>query len=74
MKTHRAFKPGTRLYMIVKAPDKSYNAEGVVVWAKRVTPGLLQLVKTGMGIKFTHVDPGLVDVYEKKLKAETLNR
>jgi Tfp pilus assembly protein PilZ len=72
IKTYRAFKPGTRLYLIIKAADKSYDAEGAVVWAKRVTPGLLQFVKTGMGIKFTHVDPELVDIYEKKLKAERI--
>jgi Tfp pilus assembly protein PilZ len=68
LKTNRVFKPGTKIYMSIETPDKGFEAEGVVVWAKRVTPRMVQLVKTGMGVKFTHVDHELLHIYEEKLK------
>jgi hypothetical protein len=70
LKTYMAFNPGTRLYMSIKTDDKIYKADGFVVWIKKVPPGLVQLIKTDMGIKFTHVDQELVDLYEEKFKAE----
>jgi Tfp pilus assembly protein PilZ len=70
VKTDRAFEPGTKIYMAIEADYKIYGAEGVVVWSKRITPGLVQLVKTDMGIKFTHVDHELVNFYEEKIKED----
>ncbi len=66
IKTNGVYKPGTRLYLVVENDDRSYEAEGVVVWAKKVTPKLVRNVKNGMGIKFTHVNPELVDLYQEK--------
>lgn len=54
--------------MIVETDDKSYGAEGVVTWVKNVPLGFVRIVKHSVGIKFTHADPELVDLYEEKLK------
>jgi Tfp pilus assembly protein PilZ len=70
IKTNMSFTPGTQLYLIIETVDKSYKAEGVVVWAEQITPGLVQLIKTGMGIKFTHVDHEFIHLYEEKFNDE----
>ena len=66
IQTNRVFQPGTKLYMIIEVASRRFEAEGVVVWAKKVPPNLIQLVKNGMGIRFTRVDGDLMDVYNKK--------
>jgi hypothetical protein len=66
MKTYWAFEPGTTLYLLIDGVCKRYGAEGVVVWSKRLRPGVVQLETTGMGIKFTYVDNELFDLYEQK--------
>jgi Tfp pilus assembly protein PilZ len=68
LKTNKVFDPGTKLYMLIDTHEKSYKAEGVVVWERRVAPKSVQIVKVGMGIKFTHVDHELVDLYHDLLK------
>jgi Tfp pilus assembly protein PilZ len=70
VKTSVAFSPGTKLYLLIETAEKIYKAEGVVAWSNHTTPGLVQLVKTGMGIKFTYVDQELVDLYEEKFRDE----
>jgi hypothetical protein len=37
IKTDTFYRPGTILYMIIGTDDKSYGAEGVVTWAKKVS-------------------------------------
>jgi Tfp pilus assembly protein PilZ len=68
IKTNTLYKPGTRLFMVIETADKSYDAEGIVTWVKKVPLRLIQTARYSMGIKFTHVDPELIDLYEKKLK------
>ncbi len=70
IKTNKLFNPGTKLYLAVDTLDKSYRAEGVVVWINKNPPVLLRLIKNGMGIKFTRVDRELMDIYEEKFRAE----
>jgi Tfp pilus assembly protein PilZ len=70
VKTNVAFSPGTKLHLIIETADKIYRADGVVAWSNQTTPGLVQLLKTGMGIKFSHVDQGLIDLYEEKFRDE----
>jgi Tfp pilus assembly protein PilZ len=72
IKTNKVFPPGTKLYLTIEASDKSYEAEGVVVWAKKVPPRLVRAVKNGMGIMFTRVDQEWLDIYQKKLKTAGL--
>jgi Tfp pilus assembly protein PilZ len=72
--TNWAYEPGTKLYMAIEAAGDIYGAEGVVVWTKRITPGFVQLVKTGMGVRFTDVDEELVNFYEEKIKEEIAQR
>jgi Tfp pilus assembly protein PilZ len=69
VKTNRVYGPGTRLYLVIDTPDRRYEAQGVVVWAKKVPQMVAPYVKHGMGIKFTHVKQDLVDLYKEKLKA-----
>jgi hypothetical protein len=72
VKTNLAFEPGTRLHLVIEDAGKRYGAKGIVVWSKRITPRLVQLVKTSMGIKFMHVDDGLIRFYEEKIKEELI--
>jgi Tfp pilus assembly protein PilZ len=67
VKTNRIYRPGTKLYLIIETSNKSYEAEGIVVWAKKVPPRLVRVVKNGMGIRFTNVCQELVDLYIEKL-------
>jgi hypothetical protein len=55
--------------MVIETADRSYEAEGVVAWSNKVPSKPARIAKKGMGIKFTHVDPELVDLYEEKLRA-----
>ncbi|MBI5599343.1 MAG: PilZ domain-containing protein [Deltaproteobacteria bacterium] len=66
IKTNKVFTPGTRLYMVIELGGSVFNAEGTVVWAKKAPPGLVRHVKTGMGIRFTHADEGLLRLYHEK--------
>jgi hypothetical protein len=69
VKTKKAFAPGTRLHLFIDCAYKSYAAEGVVSWAKKVSPLLAWMGKNSMGIKFTQVDHRLVDFYEQKIES-----
>ena len=71
IQTSKVFGQGTRLYMLIEATDKSYEAEGVVTWAKKVPPRLIQHIKNGMGVKFTYVNKELLDRYADRLKIVT---
>jgi Tfp pilus assembly protein PilZ len=55
VRTHRVFRPGTRLYLELKFPDRSFAMRGRVAWAKTVPPQLALVVDCGMGIRF--LDP-----------------
>lgn len=68
VKTNKVYKPGTRLYLVIDARKRNYEAEGVVMWAKKVPVRLVQVLKNGMGIKFTHVSKELVELYQERLK------
>lgn len=68
IKTDIDYRPDTRLYIIIKTVDKSCEADGLVVWSKKATPGLTPFVKNGMGIKFTSVDQELLQLYEKEIR------
>ncbi len=60
------FKPGTKIYLTVFINESSFDAEGVVAWAKKPQPGIISVVKNGMGIEFTSVDKGLLDICKEK--------
>ena len=66
IQTNRVFTPGTKIYLVIETSGRRFRAEGVVIWAKKVPPNFIQLVKNGMGIKFTRVDKELLDAYRKK--------
>jgi Tfp pilus assembly protein PilZ len=66
LKTNRVFDAGTRLYLRISIGDKEYAAEGVVAWSKKVPHGMEQILKCGMGIRFTRVDDGLIRYYGDK--------
>jgi Tfp pilus assembly protein PilZ len=74
IKTNWAYEPGAKLQMAIDVAGNLYSAEGVVIWAKRITPGFVQLVKTDMGVRFTDVDEGLVNFYEEKIREEIAER
>lgn len=67
IKTNTVFKPGTKLYMSIEVEDRSFDATGVVQWAKRVPPRLINLVKCGMGVKFLEVDKRLINHYKTRV-------
>lgn len=69
IKTNSVFTSGTRLYLTIVTSDNRYEAEGVVVWAKKVPHRMVAIAKNGMGIKFTHVDKGLMGLYHERLHA-----
>ena len=67
IRTNKIFKPGTKLHMNFELDEKTTcHAVGIVQWAKAVPGGLSMVIKTGMGIKFTHIEEGLLAVYKKK--------
>jgi hypothetical protein len=72
IKTKIVHKPGTRLNMVIHIDDMSYKAEGVVAWWENhySSSRLAPVLKCRMGIRFTHVDPGVVEIYQQKMKAD----
>ncbi|HLE09397.1 MAG TPA: PilZ domain-containing protein [Thermodesulfobacteriota bacterium] len=68
IKTNAIFMSGTKLHLSVVTADKKYEAEGVVAWAKKSPQHLVPVVKNGIGVRFTHADPGLIGLYEEKVK------
>ena len=69
VKTNKVYKPGTRLHLVIDTRERNYEAEGVVMWARKVPVRLVQVLKNGMGIKFTRVSKELVGLYQEKVKA-----
>ncbi len=67
IKTNRVFTPGTRLVMEIEVDDTVFNAEGVVVWAKKVPPALSRIMRNGMGIRFTRLDRDVLTIYASKV-------
>ncbi|MBE9531629.1 MAG: PilZ domain-containing protein [Proteobacteria bacterium] len=67
VKTNRVFTPGTRIYMTIKVHNNNFDCEGMVRWAKRVPPGLERVARCGMGIKFSTVPQGLLNIYKEKI-------
>ena len=70
LKTNRVFKPGSRIYMTIEIHKELFECEGEVRWAKRVPPGLERIARCGMGIKFSKVPQGLIDIYKGKLPSK----
>lgn len=68
IKTAFVFEVGTKLNMLLESNGKKYQAEGEVMWAKKVPPGLSSVVKCGMGVRFTSVDEDFIALH--KVKAE----
>src|ERR1039457_5632 len=66
IKSAFVFNPGSKLVMELLMPDESIvNLKGVVVWAKRVPPNMIHLIKkAGMGIMFTKIENGK-ELFEK---------
>jgi len=67
IKTNNVYKPGTKVFVKIDTKEEVYKAEGIVAWAKKVPPRLATLVKNGMGIRFTTIDRGLVDLYRNRV-------
>lgn len=66
IKTNTVYKPGTKLYLVIETPTKSYEAEGIVAWARKAPQRMIHIVKNGMGIKFTRVEKELIELYKEK--------
>ncbi len=62
----RIFKPDTKLYLTIIINDNSFDAEGIVAWAKKAPTSLIKISRSGMGIEFTSVDKGLLDICKEK--------
>lgn len=62
IKTNNVFEKGTLLRLRIETQGKSYLAEGEVMWSKVVPRGLDRVVKNGMGIRFTEIDPAFVEL------------
>jgi Tfp pilus assembly protein PilZ len=56
IQTNQVFKPGTTIHIEVRFSDRSFHLRARVVWAKKATPMLAQIVPSGMGVQF--LDPG----------------
>lgn len=67
VKTNRVFAPGTELCLLINTDEGQFKAEGIVAWAKKAPPNLVRHMKSGMGIKFTRVDEGFIELYRKKI-------
>lgn len=67
IKTNAVFSIGTKLHLLISLEDKRYKAEGVVVWAKEWSSGLVPPAKSGMGLKFERIDSALMDICCKQL-------
>jgi len=68
LKTNTVFLPGTRVYLSITIDEVNYEAEGMVAWAEKAPPGIIHQVKGEMGIKFTQVNEGLLEVYNNRLQ------
>jgi len=55
IQTNAVVKPGTRLQVELKFPDRTFAMWGTVAWARRVPPQLAHTLPCGMGIAF--IDP-----------------
>lgn len=66
IQTNRVFKPGSKLFLTVFVDSKSFEAEGVVTWSQKVPQNIVRVVKNGMGVEFTSVDQGLIDICKKR--------
>ena len=66
IQANRVFKPGSKLFLTVFIDNKSFEAEGVVTWAKKAPPAMVRLTRNGMGIEFTRADQGLIDICKNK--------
>jgi len=66
IQTNKIYRPGTKLCLLIDTREGSFNAEGIVVWAKKAPPHLIRHMKSGMGIKFTSIAPELIDIYKDK--------
>jgi len=64
--TNRVFAPGTELCLVIETIEGNFRAEGLVVWARKAPPHLVRHMKNGMGIKFSRVDEGLIELYKKE--------
>jgi len=67
IKTNRPFAPGTKLFLLISTDEGPYRAEGRVVWAKKAPPHIIRHIKSGMGIRFTSVEQGLLELYRKRI-------
>ncbi|MFQ5480615.1 MAG: PilZ domain-containing protein [Thermodesulfobacteriota bacterium] len=67
IKTNKVFAPGTKLFLLIEANESLFKAEGIVVWSKKAPPHLVRHMKSGMGIKFTHVTGELMELYKNKV-------
>ena len=67
IKTNKVFKPGTKLHLNFELDEKTTcRAIGIVQWAKTAQGELARIAKTGMGIRFTHMEKELLALYRKK--------
>ncbi len=66
IKTNRPYPPGTKLFLLISTKEGQYRAEGIVIWAKKAPSHLIRHMHGGMGIRFTAVDKGLLELYKKK--------
>ncbi|HZX35182.1 MAG TPA: PilZ domain-containing protein [Thermodesulfobacteriota bacterium] len=70
IKTNKVFKPGTKLHLNFELDEKTTcRAVGIVQWAKTAPAELARMIKTGMGIRFTHMEKELLALYRKKTEA-----
>jgi uncharacterized protein (TIGR02266 family) len=56
--TNDVLKVGTRLILRIEFPDRTVSQLGEVAWAITVPEHLRDSMVCGMGVSFTHVDPG----------------
>jgi Tfp pilus assembly protein PilZ len=68
VRTHQVFRPGTKLHLELKFPDRSFALQGRVAWAKKVPPQLAHVLDCGMGIRFLD-PPDDWDAYYRALAA-----
>jgi Tfp pilus assembly protein PilZ len=66
IQANRIFNPGIKLYLTISINNRSFDAEGVVAWAQAPSSGIITSGKSGMGIEFTSVEKGLLDICKAK--------
>ncbi len=67
IKTNKIFVPGTKLFLLIETGEGRFEAEGIVIWAKKAPPHLVRHIKSGMGIQFTRVASELIELYRTKI-------